>query len=423
MNTHIDVARSLSDDALLDRAQDLAARERGTMAELIAHLAEVEARELYLSRGYGSMFTYCREALRFSEHEAYHRVEVARAVRRFPVLLDRLADGALNLTTARLVARHLTDENHLEVLAAARGRSRSEVEMIVARLDPRPDAPATVRKLPAPKTGPEPGNAEIARVAAGRSAVASSGSAPPENPSMVPPSMAPLFPSPLLPTAPDSATPRTETRPAVVSALSADRYKLQLTIDGETREMLRLAQDLSRHASPSGDESQILKRALVLLVADLAKKKFADTDRPQRSRGGAPDSRHVPAEVKRLVYVRDLGRCAFVGQDGRRCGERAFVEFHHVKPYVEGGLPTVDNIQLRCGRHNRYEWNERSKHVRVQEEEWLGRRLMASKSTRVISMGEGSTRGASTRASSSETSTDSARAESAQGILEVFDAG
>jgi hypothetical protein len=55
------------------------------------------------------------------------------------------------------------------------------------------------------------------------------------------------------------------------------------------------------------------------------------------------------------VWVRDLGRCAFVAPDGRRCGERAFVQFHHVKPYAVGGEATVDGIELRCGRHNRYE--------------------------------------------------------------------
>ena len=53
--------------------------------------------------------------------------------------------------------------------------------------------------------------------------------------------------------------------------------------------------------------------------------------------------------------MRDLGRCAFVWTDGRRCGERPFVEFHHVLPYGVGGGATVENVQLRCKRHNGYE--------------------------------------------------------------------
>ena len=140
-----------------------------------------------------------------------------------------------------------------------------------------------------------------------------------------------------------------------VTPLAPDRYKLQCTIDGSTLEKLRLAKDMLRHAIPSGDDAAILDRAFTALLADLARRKFAAAESPQPPRATAPGSRHVPAEVKRAVWVRDLGRCAFVGTDGRRCNERAFVEFHHVRPYAVGGEATVENIQLRCRRHNGYE--------------------------------------------------------------------
>jgi hypothetical protein len=140
-----------------------------------------------------------------------------------------------------------------------------------------------------------------------------------------------------------------------VAALSPDRYRLQVTIGGETLEKLRLARDMLRHALPSGDDAAILDRALSALLLDLAKTKFAATESPRPSRGAAAGSRHVPAEVKRAVWLRDLGRCAFVAVDGRRCNERSFVEFHHVRPYAAGGEATVANIQLRCRRHNDFE--------------------------------------------------------------------
>ena len=59
--------------------------------------------------------------------------------------------------------------------------------------------------------------------------------------------------------------------------------------------------------------------------------------------------------MKRIVWVRDLGRCAFIGTTGHRCNERRFVQFHHVDPYALGGEATVDKIELRCRRHNDYE--------------------------------------------------------------------
>jgi hypothetical protein len=140
-----------------------------------------------------------------------------------------------------------------------------------------------------------------------------------------------------------------------VGPLAEDRYRIQLTIGGGVVEKLRLARDMLRHALPEGGDAAVLDRALTALLEDLAKKKFAAAATPRPARGTAPSSRHVPAEVRRAVWLRDLGRCAFVGAGGRRCGERAFLEFHHVRPYAEGGPPTVGNIELRCRSHNGYE--------------------------------------------------------------------
>jgi hypothetical protein len=137
--------------------------------------------------------------------------------------------------------------------------------------------------------------------------------------------------------------------------LAPDRYKLQLTISGGTLEKLRAAQDMLGHAVPSADQAVIVDRALDALLVELARKKFAETSSPRPSDGPRPGARRPSAEVKRAVWRRDLGRCAFVGPGGHRCAERRFVEFHHVDPYALGGEASVDQIQLRCRRHNDYE--------------------------------------------------------------------
>ena len=149
--TLLDIATRLSDDELLRRVRLLATREREATVELVAHLAELDKRKLYLAHGYSSLFSYCTEVLRLAEHAAYNRIEAARASRRFPAVLDRLARGSLNLSTLRLLAPHLTLENHASVLDDAAGKSKREVELLVARLAPHPDVPASVRRLPSPK--------------------------------------------------------------------------------------------------------------------------------------------------------------------------------------------------------------------------------------------------------------------------------
>jgi hypothetical protein len=144
-------------------------------------------------------------------------------------------------------------------------------------------------------------------------------------------------------------------RPLLVSPLSPDRYEIRFTASGKTREKLRLAQDMLRHAIPGGDMAEIIDRALTVLLEDLARKKFAATPRPRSSRGTAPGSRAISARVRRAVWLRDHGRCVFKGAGGRICNARAFVEFHHLDPHGVGGEPTVGNIELRCSAHNLYE--------------------------------------------------------------------
>ncbi|MCC7144169.1 MAG: HNH endonuclease, partial [Candidatus Eisenbacteria bacterium] len=66
-------------------------------------------------------------------------------------------------------------------------------------------------------------------------------------------------------------------------------------------------------------------------------------------------SRYIPIAVRRAVWQRDGGRCAFMSRQGHRCGTRAFLQFHHLIPFAQGGAHTVENLALRCGAHNRYE--------------------------------------------------------------------
>ena len=142
-------AARLSDDALLARVLVLTQQSRQVTVELLAHLAELDRRKLYRGQGTGRLFPYCTEVLRLSEAAACNRIKAARAVRRFPVVLDLLADGRVNLTTIRLLSPHLTAENHRAVLAEATGKTKRQVAKIVARLAPQPDVPPSIRKLPA----------------------------------------------------------------------------------------------------------------------------------------------------------------------------------------------------------------------------------------------------------------------------------
>jgi hypothetical protein len=331
------IPSQLSDAELVSEVMRFARCERDATSHLVAHLAEFDARKLYLGAGFSSLFMYCREVLELSESESYNRIEAARATRRFPLILNMLRDGSVNLTTVRLLAPHLTGENHQELLAAAARRSKREVEELVVRHSPRPDIPSSVRKVPVAKPIPVPSPGLPIATPASVTPVGAPGNGPMNG-------SAPLPPVP----------PSRPHRPNV-TPLAPDRYEIRFTANAAVCQKLRLATDLLRHVVPTGDTAEIVDRALTALLEDLARKKFAATGKPRPNRGTAPGSRHIPAQVKRAVWIRDGGRCAFTSKGGRRCAERGFLEFHHLKPYAVGGEATVDNIEVRCRAHNAYE--------------------------------------------------------------------
>jgi 5-methylcytosine-specific restriction endonuclease McrA len=138
----------LADKQLLDCVKSLAVHERHATARLIAALAEMERRRLYLGQGCSSLFTYCTEVLGLSEDAAYNRVQAVHTGLRFPVVFRDLESGALTLTAVRVLAPMLTPENHLELLDSARHRSSREVKALAGSLAPAPPAAADSFVIP-----------------------------------------------------------------------------------------------------------------------------------------------------------------------------------------------------------------------------------------------------------------------------------
>jgi hypothetical protein len=49
----------LSDDDLVAGLKGLVARDHDLTAQIVAHLAELDTRDVFLREGYGSLFVYC----------------------------------------------------------------------------------------------------------------------------------------------------------------------------------------------------------------------------------------------------------------------------------------------------------------------------------------------------------------------------
>jgi hypothetical protein len=337
---------------------------RRSTGELIAYLGEVEERRLHLLAACGSMFEFCVERLGFSEDEACRRIEAARLARRFPVLFSLLAEGKLSLSVVALLKPYIDTGNAEDLLAGVSGRSVRKAKEFLAARFPVPDVPSAVRKLPEhaspktvdaspktvdpspktveahcqnPETTPDTRSASSASVASGE----------PGEPGE------PLRASPHL-----SALPRE--RPQL-TPLSSDRYAIRFTASKELVDKLERARDLLRHAIPSGDFAPIFERALDLLLADLAKRRFGRAQThtalrdDTREQPNAKRTRHIPRAARRQVAERDGLQCSWTDETGRRCAARAWLEYDHRQPFARGGAAAPEDLRLLCRAHNRLE--------------------------------------------------------------------
>src|SRR5262249_8020945 len=107
-------------------------RDRASAAVLLAHIAEFDARKLFVPVAHPSMHSYCVDVLRLSADAAFKRIKAARAAREFPAIFEAVADGRLHLTAFVALAPWLSPENAEELLAAATHRSKSEIEQVLA---------------------------------------------------------------------------------------------------------------------------------------------------------------------------------------------------------------------------------------------------------------------------------------------------
>ncbi len=349
---------TMSDDVLLARVVEMVGRSRRAEAELVWHLAEVDRRRLYLREACPSMHVYATARLHLSDAEAYLRITAARLARRFPLVLEMLADGRLHLSAIAKLAPHLTEDNAEALLGRAAHRSKREIELLVADIAPRPDVPSRMRRLPdMPAARAADGAAEsrpdgVSSRAVIEPAVRSGAAAPIVTPT------APVFASCGAPTMVTEKPAPTVAAAAIVTPLAPSRYRVQFTAGAELHDKIERARGLLRHQVPDGDLAVIFDRAMTLLVGELERARFAATKAPRKAVHEAdptPSSRDIPDPIKRAVWSRDEERCTFRDHKRRRCPARERLEFHHLVPFAKGGDHSASNVTLRCAAHNAYQ--------------------------------------------------------------------
>jgi 5-methylcytosine-specific restriction endonuclease McrA len=328
----------LSDAQLLGSLKTLCGQGRVVLARLLAHLVEVEERRLHLEAACPSLYQFCVQRLGMSEDEACRRIQAARLARRFPELLVRIERGDLTLSTIALLRDALTEATYEELVEAAAGKTKAEVQALLAKRSPKPDALVAITPIAMqPAIPTTDGTLEVARV---RASAAAAG------PQLVP--------------------------------LSQTRHKVQFTASDELRSKIERAQDLMRHANADGDLAIVVERAMDLLLEKLEKQRHEKTSRPrlgktsrprQSPEDGDPASvsrarrlasvshvtrcASVSRATRRAVFERDGERCTFTDAEGHRCPATTWLELDHVTARARGGTSELGNLRVLCRAHNR----------------------------------------------------------------------
>jgi len=140
---------------------------------------------------------------------------------------------------------------------------------------------------------------------------------------------------------------------AEVRAVSEGQWSLRVTVDRALKDDLETLAALVSHKLPKGDLAAVLHEAVRCGIEKHGKRKGAV--RPARAvtpKVPPRDPATIPAELRRQVWDRDGGCCAWVGPDGRRCGSGWQLEVDHVDPVGRGGKATLDRLRLLCRKHD-----------------------------------------------------------------------
>ena len=307
--------KHLTDGALLTGFRAHVSNERGSLADVLADIAEIDERKLYVPAAHPSMVSYMVHEMRFTEQAALKRLRAARLGREFPSIFTAVATGQLNLSAIVMLSGHLSPENVDQLVATAANMGKTDLERVLRGRDGTLTGQLALTAAPQLVADTEgqlsPGRVEATHI-----------------------------------------SPKVPARTA--AAKGEERSELRCMVSGEGLELLDYARVLLGHAIPNGDMGRIVERAAKALVREIEKQKFGATEGRRKPRG-SNDPHHISYAIKREVWKRDGGQCAYHSDEGKRCPSRELVQFHHVQEVAAGGIASVENISLRCRTHNQYE--------------------------------------------------------------------
>ncbi len=287
----------LPSKTLLANTVALSRKERELTLEVLHHLREIERRLLYAECGYPSLFEYAVQELKYSQAAAHRRIASMRLLKEIPEMEEKVERGEISLSTLSRAQTFFRQEKEqvknrqekIEILKVLENKSAREVER---ELISKSSEPAKF--------------------------------------------------------IPERLRPVTETH-----------SELKVLLDAEMLKDLEELRNLLSHAQPNASLRELLSFALRDSLSRLRprqpKTKAAKLESVPTLEVQVPikSSRYIAAEVKRVVWRRDGGKCTYRDAvTGRCCDSKHSLEYDHIYPISLGGESKEENLRLRCRAHN-----------------------------------------------------------------------
>jgi hypothetical protein len=312
-------------------AQGAARDFRRAEARLLEALQRIDRERAYRDLGYPSLMAYAVRGLRLSEATALNFINVARKAVTVPELKREIEAGELSLAMARKIVPVVTPENQAAWIEKAKSLTTRELEKEVARIRPEAATPERIRYVSESRVAVSLGLDEAALQVVRRVQDLES-----------------------------QRLRRAASLEEAIKAMGQAYLEKHDPVKRAERAQARAERTETRVERPevkSGAEPKGEPARSKAPDQGSASQESTDADAPVA--GHAPRER-IEAALRHQVSWRDGAQCSYLDANGARCGQRRWLDIHHLVSVAQGGRNELENLVTLCAGHHRLTHHDKS---------------------------------------------------------------
>lgn len=323
----IDATKSSLTPALLKIHENslLAGRDlKKAEKTVIESLIEVEGSGLHFRVGCSSMLQYVMDHMELSEAVALNAIAVARKVREVPELRSEVQ--TIGISKIRKMVSVLTRENQKEWIERAKTVSTRALEKAVAKENPRAATPESAKYVSEKRLDLRLGVSEelMLKIRRGQDQVSRS-------------------------------LNKSVTLEETLDAVFSDYLHRKDPLEKAKRVIARKGPAPATRKEAAKPDTAQPQTAEPQTHSANTRFTGTVTATPRKSSASADlgARQAIPAAIAHQIRVRDQAQCQATRPGGGVCGEKRWIDLHHIIPVSQGGTNAPENLTTFCRAHHR----------------------------------------------------------------------